>query len=261
MEMKANKDEEMVGTDIIPPWTATISDEHWRVYREAIGAVQKAGAQFVLGGAFALAGYTGRCRDTKDLDFFVLPSEKDKVVDALTKCGFDDYHPTVAYDRGWIYRATRDDVIVDTIWRTPNRRSEMDEQWITRSRKINFRGEKVGIAPAEELLVVKLYVLQRDRCDWPDLINLLYATAGELDWDHVLTRLGADRPLLAGLLHVFNWVAPTKAAAIPDSVRDLFHLPKPTSEALERPEERNVELLDSRPWFAAFQPREKLMQL
>ena len=77
----------------------------------------------------------------------------------------------------------------------------------------------------------------------------------------MLARLGPDRPLLSGLLLVFSWVAPERAAAIPDSVRDQFHLSAPTAEALERPMERNVELLDSRPWFAAFQPPEKLMQL
>src|SRR5436190_480963 len=90
---------------INPEWACIISDDQWRVYLDAIRVTRNTKAPFLLGGAFALAGYTGRCRNTKDLDLFVSPSDKDKVIDALTKMGFDDYYPILAYDRGWIYRA------------------------------------------------------------------------------------------------------------------------------------------------------------
>ena len=192
---------------------------------------------------------------------FVLPSDKDKVIDALTKGGFEDYHPRLAYDRGWIYRAVRDDVLVDTIWQTPNRRTIVDEEWFKRSRKVVLRGEPLEILPAEELLAIKLYIIQRDRCDWPDLINLLYATGHELDWDHVLRRVERDDAVLEGLLHVFNWVAPAGAARIPGEIRRRFHLREASGVDPELPEKSRVELLDSRGWFAAFQPQDKPMQL
>jgi hypothetical protein len=91
-----------------PTWASIVPDEQWRIYLEAIKATRKTGARFLLGGAFGLAGYTGRWRNTKDLDFFVLPSDKDKIIDALTKIEFEDYYSTLAYDRGWIYRAFGD---------------------------------------------------------------------------------------------------------------------------------------------------------
>jgi hypothetical protein len=246
---------------INPTWTSIIPDDQWRIYLDAIRVIRKTGSRFVLGGAFGLAGYTGRWRNTKDLDFFVLPSDKDKVIDAITKAGFEDYHPKLCYDRGWIYRATRDDVLVDIIWQTPNRRSEVDEQWFQRGRALTMRDEQLSVLPAEELLAIKLYVLQRDRCDWPDLLNLLYCTCGELDWPHVLNRLGPERPLLGGLLQVFNWVAPDKARLIPKDVRALFCLAAPSADDLREGEEYRARLLDSRPWFAAHQPRDKPMQL
>lgn len=215
----------------------------------------------MLGGAFGLAHYTGRCRNTKDIDFFVLPEEKDKVIDAVTKAGFEDYHSTCAYDRGWIYRAVQNEVIVDTIWRTPNRRSEVDEQWFQRAGSMVLREEKLMVVPAEELLCIKLYVLQRDRCDWPDVLNLLYACGPDLDWKHILKRMDSEKPLLEGLLHVFNWVAPSNAAQLPAWLREEMHLAAPSSADLALAPERRVELLDSRPWFAAFQPADKPMQL
>jgi hypothetical protein len=244
-----------------PAWARTIPDEQWSVYRDAIRVTRKTGARFLLGGAFGLARYTGRTRNTKDIDFFVLPSDKDKIVDALTKIGFDDYYPTLAYDRGWIYRAVREDVIVDTIWQTPNRRTQVDADWFKRSGRAVLRGEDLEFVPAEELLAIKLYVLQRDRCDWPDLLNLLYATSGELDWEHVIRRLGRDEPLLRGLLQVFNWLAPAKAMEIPAGIRERFCLKQPSSEALAQPEQRQIELLDSRNWFAAYQPPDQPLQV
>lgn len=244
-----------------PTWASIVPDEQWNTYLDAIRATRRTGAQFLLGGAFGLAGYTGRWRNTKDLDFFVLPEDKDKIVDALTKAGFEDYHLKLPYDRGWIYRAVRDEVIVDTIWQTPNRRSVVDEQWFKRGRPVVLRNEKLAVIPAEELLAIKLYVLQRDRCDWPDLINLLYATAATLDWDHVLYRMGSDTPLLSGLLQVFNWVAPAQAKEIPSRIREQFCLPKVTMAELEIPDNERKALLDSRPWFAAHQLADKPLQL
>jgi hypothetical protein len=244
-----------------PVWASTVPDDQWSVYLDAIRVTRKTGARFLLGGAFGLASYTGRWRNTKDIDFFVLPGDKDKVVDALTKIGFEDYYPTLPYDRGWIYRAVRNDTIVDVIWQTPNRRSIVDEQWFTRGTPLILRGEKLMAIPAEELLAIKLYVLQRDRCDWPDLINLLCRTAATLDWDHTIYRLDKDQPLLGGLLQVFNWVAPAQAKHIPERIRKHFGLSEVTAVDLEVPDHQRKMLIDSRPWFAAHQPEDKPLQL
>ncbi len=244
-----------------PPWSNLIPEDQWHVYREAIGITRKTGADFVVGGAFGLAAYTGRWRNTKDLDFFVKPHDKDKIVDAFTKAGFDDYFAKLPYDRGWIYRAIKDDVIVDTIWQTPNRRSQVDEEWFKRGQIVRIRDEDLRALPAEELLAIKLYIIQRDRCDWPDLINLLYAVCARLDWQHVLWRLGSEKPLLMGLLHVFNWVAPERATHIPREIRREFNLPDVKSEELALLGKYRVELLDTRPWFAAFQPEDVPMKL
>jgi hypothetical protein len=239
------------------PWTALVPDDQWAIYREAIRVTRKTGARFILGGAFGLAAYTGRWRNTKDMDFFVIASDKDRIVDALTKAGFEDYSATLAYDRGWIYRAVKNDVIVDTIWQTPNRRSQVDEEWFKRARPLRIRGESLLMIPAEELLAIKLYVLQRDRCDWPDLLNLLHAVGAELDWDHVLFRLQRERPLLGGLLQVFNWISPAKAAHLPENVRREFCLEQPTFDDLSLAPEYRPGLIDSRPWFAALQPDDR----
>jgi hypothetical protein len=240
-------------------WAAIVPDDEWAVYMKAIRAVRPLGTGFLLGGAFGLASYTGRWRNTKDLDFYVLPSERDRFIDALLKAGFVDYYDTLAYDRGWIFRAVQDDVIVDVIWGTPNRRSEVDAEWFKRGTEVTLKGEKLAALPAEELLFVKSFVLQRDRCDWPDLLNLLCYTAGELDWDHVVWRYGPELPILKSLLNLFAWLNPEKAALLPEKVRTKLgvEVKMPTDPAAVC--KCNVALLDSRAWFAPFHPTDKPM--
>jgi len=106
--------------------------------------------------------------------------------------------------------------------------------------------EEAELAPVEELIWAKLYVLQRDRCDWPDIINLIQAASDTIDWDHLLERLGDDAPLLAAALTVYGWLAPDSLLKLPVLVELLA---RPTHR---RPDATPREkLLDSRPWFTA----------
>jgi hypothetical protein len=112
-------------------------------------------------------------------------------------------------------------------------------------------GQEFRVIPAEELMWSKLYVLQRDRCDWPDIINLLYSAGPGLDWDHLLSRVADDRPLLQGVLSVFSWVCPERAALIPRRIWSSMDLvsPRPVSDSGGWQERKN--LLDTRPWLFA----------
>ena len=52
------------------------------------------------------------------------------------------------------------------------------------------------VLPLEEFLWCKMYIMQRDHCDWTDVFNLLYAIGERLDWKHLIERLEEDVPLL-----------------------------------------------------------------
>ncbi len=119
------------------------------------------------------------------------------MIQVLTDQGFEDYHDRVAYDRAWIYRGYRDGTLVDIIWAMANQRADVDQPWLTRGPLIDVRGQPCRIIPPEEMIWAKLYVLQRDRCDLPDVLNLVYATGPSLDWDFLIQRLGDDSPLLS----------------------------------------------------------------
>jgi hypothetical protein len=193
--------------------------------------------------------YTGKGRYTKDLDLYILPEHRDWAINVVTQCGLKDYFDAKPYDRNWIYRAHDGDVIVDSIWAMANKRADVDLGWLERGPETTMFGQKFRVIPPEELIWSKIYVLQRDRCDWPDIINLINATGPSLDWNHLLRRVEHDLPLMRGLLSVFSWVSPERAAEFPSWVWKKLDLSpaEPVADPEGRP--RRPDLLDSRPWF------------
>jgi hypothetical protein len=201
----------------------------------------------MLAGAFSLASYTGHWRNTKDIDFYVLPEDREPMIEALTAAGFVDYFDQLPYVRHWIYRASRRDCIVDIIWAMANQRAPVDEEWFDHAAEVCVRGETLHVVPAEELLWCKLYVMQKDRCDWPDVLNLIHAAGEHLDWEHLVERLGKDLPLLVGLLNVYCWICPGKRLKLPANIAALLpHCGPDAGPAMER---CRIDWLDTRTWF------------
>ncbi len=234
-------------------WAAAISEDEWLIYRDAIDAVRGTGLPFMLGGGFALASFTGRWRDTKDIDFYIKPEDRDIVVTALTRAGFVDYYCRLPYDRKWIYRSVRADVIVDIIWSMANQRAQVDDVWFQRAGQLSLRSRPLLVVPAEEFMWCKLYIMQRDHCDWTDIFNLLYAHGPQIDWEHLTWRLGEDTPLLRAVLTVYSWLCPQEVLALPASVWQRLEMRRPTRPRHAASYDR-IRLLDSRCWFAALQP-------
>jgi hypothetical protein len=232
-----------------PDWQMRIPDSEWAVYSRVIREIRSAGIRFAFGGAFATAVYTDQLRNTKDFDFYFLPADRERMEQALTRAGLHDHFERLSYDRNWIYRASQDDVIVDAIWQMANYRAQVDEQWLARGPEIVIRGEALRAIPIEELIWSKLYVLQRERCDWTDVFKLIDAQTASIDWDHLLDRLADDAPLLAGALEVYSWLAPDRAGRIEQRVWERLRLPYPTLITNSELSRARADLLDSRPWF------------
>jgi len=237
-------------------WAERISDQEWNVYRAAIEAIRGAGVPFLLGGGFALATFIGRWRDTKDIDFYIHPRDRAVAVAALTRAGFSDYFDRVAYDRKWIHRSVRSNVIVDLIWSMANQRARVDDTWFKRAGRVSIRKQDMLVLPREEFMWCKLYILQRDHCDWTDVFNLIYAVGADLDWQHLIERLAQDTPLLKALLTVYGWLCPKRIRLLPASLWQALRMPPPEARNGTRRDLRDhIRLLDTRDWFAASMPK------
>lgn len=244
----------------IASWAELIPPEQWNVLASGAAALDEAGARFLLAGALAMATYTGHWRNTKDMDVIVRAEDRERAVDALRRAGFEDYYDQLAYDRSWIFRGFRDGVLFDVIWALPNHRVGIDDAWFERARRISLHGRNYLVSPPEEIVRVKLYVMQRERCDWVDVLNLLAAAVERISWPWLVERMGRDLPLLHAALAIFNWMCPGRAHALPPWLRKQFALPRVEAEDLAATEERRVRLFDSRPWFAPHLPSDRPLE-
>lgn len=230
-------------------FTGLIPAEEWPLDRAALEAVRRRGLRFALGGGLAFSAYSGRWRNTKDMDLYVLPSDREAMIEAITSAGFVNYYDQEAYDRSWIYRGFQAGNIIDIIWTMPNHRMEVDPIWLTQGEEITMYGVTLRLLPAEELILAKLFVLQRDRSDWPDILNILMARAKGLDWERMLQRLDGDAYLLGGVVNVLRWLCPEQAQALPAWIWSRMgltglHLISENQDCRQR-----AGLLDSRDWF------------
>ena len=227
-----------------------IDDKEWDVYRHVITGARAAGIPFAAGGGFAVAVYTGRWRDTKDLDLYTTPAARDALIGITAEAGLVDLYPTQPYDRRWIYRAGCGGTIVDIIFAMANLRALVDEQWLRGCDQMRIRGECLPVVPLEEMIWNKLYILQHDRCDWNDVLNLLYAAGQRVDWESLLQRMGEDAPLLAAALSLYRWICPGRSRRIPPWVWEALQLKPPARDAIPEIDWHHATLLDLRPWFA-----------
>jgi hypothetical protein len=235
-------------------WSNFIPEEQWTVLKEGTETIDQVGAPLLLAGSLGQAAYTGHWRNTKDIDVIIHSTDRERVVEALRRAGFEDYFEREAYDRSWIFRGFKSGVLFDVIWALPNHRVAIDEPWFERSRTFCLHGRTYLAAPVEELIRIKLYVMQRDRCDWVDVLNLLGATVEEIAWPWLVERMGRDLPLLHAVLAIFNWMCPGRAHAVPAWLRKQFALSRVETDDFRVTEERRVRVFDSRPWFALHQP-------
>lgn len=236
-------------------WDGLIPENEWELYKTVIDKVREKGIRFALGGGLAFSEYAGRIRNTKDLDLYIFPWDRERAAEACMEAGFKDYYEVQGYDRSWIFRSYKDPVIVDLIWTSPNHRFVVDPRWLTRGRDVEIRGTNLKLVPPEELIFAKLYVLQRDRCDWPDILNILYNMGQFLDWRHLIDRVGNDLPLLAGALTTFRWLSPERAAKLPAWIWERVGLGRDWPEMSGETSIERVPLLDYRDWFG---PKETL---
>jgi hypothetical protein len=242
----------MYGSHQWTGWVDLLPEEHWSTYRGVLEAGLNSGVPFALGGALATATHTGQWRGTNDMDLYVQPSSREEIVAMFDRLGLRDIQSAYPYDPSVTYRASKGHVIVELIWGMKNHRAQVDAPWLSRAEEMEVRGMKLRITAPEEMIWPKLYVLCRERCDWPDVLNLLYFCGAGMDWEHLLRRLGPDAPLLSGVLCILNWLSP-------QSLRDFpaWLLPRlgwrhaGINTADEKQMQWRASLLKSQEWFGA----------
>lgn len=161
-----------------------------RIFADAVGAIERAGIAYVLIGGVGSASL-GRPRWTHDIDVLLAPIDAGLALDALGRSGFE----TERTNEHWIFKGTKNEVVVDLIFRTVGD-IYLDEEMLLRSRRATFLGVEAQVASPEDQIVIKAIAHdEQSSRHWNDALALIASC--EVDWEYLLERAsrGARRVL------------------------------------------------------------------
>jgi hypothetical protein len=123
----------------------------------------------------------------------------------------------------WIAKAMWGDKQVDLIFGMGNGMAFIDRDWYDRSRPGILAATPVRMAPPEDLIWHRLFVSERHRSDMADVLHLFMRRGNELDWNHLIKRVGNDWRLLLAQIHLFDFVYPGHRIHVPQWVRQQLY--------------------------------------
>src|SRR5688500_13239488 len=142
-----------------PPATSDY-DEHHRearqFYRDVLVTLRDGDVPVLVGGAYAYARLTGIKRPTKDFDIFVRPEHVQRALAVLRRADF----VAEATFPHWLAKAGRGLHFVDIIFSSGNGIARVDDEWFAHAVPGEVFALHVLLAPAEEMLWSKSFVME-----------------------------------------------------------------------------------------------------
>jgi predicted nucleotidyltransferase len=185
-------------------------------YRRALQLLSGAGVQFLVGGAFAHACFTGIRRVTKDLDLFIRRADYERVAAMMQAQG---WRTELAYPH-WLAKVHANGEFIDLIFNSGNGVTPVDELWFQDNVESEVLGVPVRIANIEDSLLSKAFIMERERYDGADIAHLLQANAERLDWPGLVRRFGTHWRVLLAHLTLFGFIYPGERHRVPRWVMD-----------------------------------------
>jgi hypothetical protein len=186
------------------------------LFGETLQALRNAGVDFLIGGAFALARYTGIDRTTKDLDVFLRQNDCPRALEVLAAIGCQ----TEWTFRHWLAKARRDDALIDVIYSSGNGVATVDDQWFAHAPEAEVCGIRSKLSPPEELIWSKSFVMERERFDGADIMHVIHGIGPDLDWPRLIARFGDHWRVLLSHLVMYAFVYPSERHRVPAWVAD-----------------------------------------
>lgn len=195
----------------------------------AIEAIEEKHIPYALMGGIA-AKELGRPRVTHDIDIFIKPDDADEILKILKEKGFE----TEKRDPFWLYKAWRDDVLVDVIFRSCGD-IYFEEEVRNHVRRIPYDGKFINAISPEDFIVIKAAAHQEDNPHhWHDALSVL--TQGNIDWDYLLKRARyCPRRVLALLIYAQSNDIAVPIDLIQKLYKSIFEHPSYTPETIHFP--------------------------
>ncbi len=180
-------------------------------FRQTLELLNRAGIPFLIGGAFAFVHQTGIDKSTKDLDIFVRPADVPRLLEVCRRAGIE---ADVVFSH-WLAKIRAPEAFIDVIYNSGNGVAAVDDGWFEHARDAELLGLQVRIAPVEETVWSKAYVMERERYDGADVAHILLAHADNLDWRRLIDRFGPHWRVLFAHLVLFGFIYASDRGRVP----------------------------------------------
>jgi hypothetical protein len=180
-------------------------------YRDAMEVLNRANVPFLVGGAFAFIHQAGIDKSTKDLDLFARPGDVQRLLEAAATAGYE----TELVFSHWLAKIRSPEGFIDVIFSSGNGVATVDDGWFEHAKEREVLSVPVKIAPVEETLWSKAFVMERERFDGADVSHLILALGDRLDWQRVLARFGPYWRVLLAHLVLFGFIYPSARSGVP----------------------------------------------
>lgn len=197
---------------------AELSAETRAFFVRTIEILSDSGIPFLLGGAYAVSHYAGITRHTKDLDLFVRREHCSAVLDVLAGRGYE----TELTFEDWLGKAICNGDFIDVIFSSRNRIAAVDDEWFDHAEEAQLFDWKLLLAPPEESIWSKAFIMERERYDGADIAHILRAQAHRLDWERLIRRFGPHWRVLLSHLILFGFIYPGERSRIPHWVMETL---------------------------------------
>jgi hypothetical protein len=137
--------------------------------------------KFALGGSLA-AWARGGPVTQNDLDLMVKPEDAEATLSALAAAGMRTERPP----EEWLYKAWRDEVLVDVIFQPSG--LEVTDDVLARADIIPVAAVATPVMALEDVLVTMLCAIDEHTLDYTRLIAIARSLREQIDWSALQTR-------------------------------------------------------------------------
>lgn len=181
--------------------------------------VLSSGLPFLVGGTFAVRHYTGIERPTKDIDIFCKASDYPRILKIFTDKGYK----VMIWDERWlakIYGPDRRKHTADLIFGSIPGTWPITDSWFKWSQPAEILGKKVRVPSVIDMIVSKLYRMDRVKFDGADVVHLVLKQGKNLDWKQLMDAVEPNWELLLIHLLLFRFVYPSERKIIPKATME-----------------------------------------
>lgn len=182
-----------------------------KFYGQVLKILSSSKIPFLIGGTYALQHYADIDRPTKDLDLFCKPGDYLKILKLLA----DNKFEVDIQDERWLANAHKDLYNVDIIFGAPTGTWPITDETLKKAPRRKVLGETVRITPPEELMVSKVFRMNRIGFDGADVAHIILKKGKDIDWKLVLNRLDHFWEILLIHIMIFRFVYPSERELVP----------------------------------------------